>query len=384
MQAPPSPRRGISAKRPGCSRQSPNARPKRGLTRGFLAHGGLGSRGVIGAGACLAYPIRAASRSLPPSQACPSSPPPTVRGVRGPRRLEGRSTRELQRQMGAGWALGRARTSPGGSLWMTPRPPSLLPFAFFFALLAFFLSPSYTHRPFGRGRCVGRGSGAGGRIPTNSFVWEKFQIDSRAPNRTPQNGQGSPHRANDQVPPRWAYPIHPNRKKPAKSPDRLTLYIPSPPNRRPSPPTGLPYTYPTHARTRCTPGTRLTCPARVHPKTEGRQAPRSAYPTLTLYMPAPPMATTHALLPRAAECIVCGHGGGNGNNGKKKKKKRRRGKKKKKTKVTIVYINILRNFSFSFLPLFPSSFFLSLLLLLIRPSCHAEMPPLNFHCQLLF
>lgn len=155
---------------------------------------------------------------------------------------------------------------------MTPRPPSLLPFAFFFALLAFFLSPSYTHRPFGRGRCVGRGSGAGGRIPTNSFVWEKFQIDSRAPNRTPQNGQGSPHRANDQVPPRWAYPIHPNRKSP------------------PSPPMGLPYTsqiqnfdqvkissprwpYPIHPKSKKPPspetthpmGLPYTCPHQTHP-----------------------------------------------------------------------------------------------------------------------
>ena len=63
--------------------------------------------------------------------------------------------------------------------------------------LFFFPFPSYTHRPFGRGRCVGRGSGAGGRIPTNSFVWEKFQIDSRPPNRTPQNGQTEAHREND-------------------------------------------------------------------------------------------------------------------------------------------------------------------------------------------
>ena len=172
MQAPPSPRRGISAKRPGCSRQSPNARPKRGLTRGFLAHGGLGSRGVIGAGACLAYPIRAASRSLPPSQACPSSPPPTVRGVRGPRRLEGRSTRELQRQMGAGWALGRARTSPGGSLWMTPRPPSLLPFAFFFALLAFFLSPSYNVGTACGLIFVFQGRGGGKNVGGPTFVWQ--------------------------------------------------------------------------------------------------------------------------------------------------------------------------------------------------------------------
>lgn len=131
---------------------------------------------------------------------------------------------------------------------MTPRPPSLLPFAFFFALLAFFLSPSYTHRPFGRGRCVGRGSGAGGRIPTNSFVWEKFQIDSRAPNRTPQNGQGSPHRANDQVPPRWAYPIHPNRKSP------------------PSPPMALPYT------------------SQIQKTTKSRDNPPDG---LTLHMPAP-------------------------------------------------------------------------------------------------
>ena len=271
---------------------------------------------------------------------------------------------------------------------MTPRPPSLLPFAFFFALLAFFLSPSYTHRPFGRGRCVGRGSGAGGRIPTNSFVWEKFQIDSRAPNRTPQNGQGSPHRANDQVPPRWAYPIHPNRKSPPSPPmglpytsqiqnfDQVKVSSPrspypihpkskKPPSPETTPPMGLPYTYPTHARTRCTPGTRLTCPARVHPKTEGRQAPRSAYPTLTLYIPAPPMATTPAPPPRAAECIACGHSGGNGNNGKRKKKKNRSKEKKEKkeeeqkNKVKIVYVDLLYNLSFSFLllffpPLFPS------------------------------
>ena len=62
-------------------------------------------------------------------------------------------------------------------------------------------------------------------------------------------------------------------KKPAKPPDGLTLYIPSPQNRRPSPPIGLPYTSQIQKTTksRDNPPDRLTlhlpytCPHQMHP-----------------------------------------------------------------------------------------------------------------------
>jgi len=305
--------------------------PYRGGTR---SDGGFGSRGVIGAGACLAYPIRAASRSLPPSQACPSSPPPTVRGVRGPRRLEGGEVilHERAPKAGGGWLGPWKGSHVTGGLLMDD-PPAALASSVCLLLCSsrFFPFPLiYPPTVWQRPLC-GAGLWCGG--PNSDKFICMGKISNRLPRTKPNPSEwpGLPAPRKRPSPSPMGLPYTSQPKKPAKPPDGLTLYIPNPKNhqvqRQPTR-----WAYPTHARTRRTPGTRWTCPARVHPETEGRQAPRSAYPTLTLYMPAPPMATTHALLPRAAGCIACGHSGGNGNNGKRKKKKKKSKEKKEKKK----------------------------------------------------
>ena len=149
----------------------------------------------------------AGALSAPASVSCgsPLSAAPGELLLQGPLRScrGGGRSRSPSRERSA--AVGRDKRRPDTRALLAPR--------LFCPLL--FSSPSYTHRPFARGRCVGRGSGAGGRIPTNSFVWREFQIDSRAPNQTPQNGPLNPHRTNDQVP----------RPRP---PSRLTLHMQAP------------------------------------------------------------------------------------------------------------------------------------------------------------
>ena len=50
---------------------------------------------------------------------------------------------------------------------------------------SFSFPPSYTHRPWFTRSAAPTRSGVRAEIPTKSFVWGKFQIDSRPPNPSP-------------------------------------------------------------------------------------------------------------------------------------------------------------------------------------------------------
>lgn len=147
------------------------------------------------------------------------------------RSLQGKTLLKKSLKLTAAAPRLRARKPRASAAGLGPR-------ALFLLLPSFSFPPSYTHRPWFTRSAAPSRSGVRAEIPTKSFVWEKFQIDSRPPSPSP-----GPHASSGLGRER------PARRRPSTYPIlRPTLYLDLPytstyPILRPALYFGPPYTY---------------------------------------------------------------------------------------------------------------------------------------------